>query len=74
MLQVLDTAYVQVLNGFGLFCLQNRSRANIWSSSGDPVRAANDLIALQMTKACADVGLSHQPRRGRDIANRDTGE
>ena len=52
MLQLLDAAYVQVLNGFGVFSsAQTMAQEYLEKNGGDPKRAADDLIAWQMTKA-----------------------
>ena len=60
MLQVLDTAYVQVLNGFGVFpSAESLAREYLEKNAGDPVRAANDLIAWQMTKAATSGFLTN---------------
>ncbi len=52
MLQVLDGAYVQVLNGFGFFpSAEAVAHEYLAKNGGDARRAATDLIGWQMTKA-----------------------
>lgn len=52
MLQVLDGAYTQVLNGFGVFTPADKVAAEYLAKNGnDARRAADDLIGWQMTKA-----------------------
>lgn len=54
MLQVLDGAYTQVLNGFGVFTPADKVAAEYLVKNGnDARRAADDLIGWQMTKAAA---------------------
>lgn len=60
MLQVLDGTYVQVLNGFGIFqSAESMAREYLEKNNGDAARAANDLIAWQMTKAATSGFLSN---------------
>ena len=60
MVQVLDTAYVQVLNGFGVFpSAESLAREYLEKNGGNPERAANDLIAWQMTKAATSGFLTN---------------
>lgn len=52
MLQVLDGAYLQVLNGFGFFpSAEAVAHEYLAKNDGDTSRAAADLIGWQMTKA-----------------------
>ncbi|MFZ5629424.1 MAG: EcsC family protein [Spirochaetota bacterium] len=52
--RLLDTAYAQVLNGFGVFTPAERlAQEYLAQNAGDARRAAADLIGWQMTKAAA---------------------
>lgn len=52
--RLLDAAYIQVLNGFGVFAPAERlAHEYLEQNGGDAQRAASDLIGWQMTRAAA---------------------
>lgn len=60
MRQFLDGAYLQVLNGFGLFpSAADMAREYLEKNAGDPRRAAEDLIVWQTTKAATSGFLTN---------------
>lgn len=60
MRRLLDGAYVQVLNGFGVFTPATElAREYLAKNAGDPHRAAQDLILWQTTKAATSGFLSN---------------
>ncbi|AFM12174.1 EcsC family protein [Turneriella parva] len=60
MLQVLDGAYTQVLNGFGLFpSAEAVAREYLTQNNNDARKAAADLINWQMTKAATSGFLTN---------------
>lgn len=60
MRRLLDSAYIQVLNGFGVFTpAAGLAREYLEKNAGDPHRAAQDLILWQTTKAATSGFLSN---------------
>src|SRR5689334_4538175 len=60
MRRILDGAYVQVLNGFGVFPPAHEvAREYLEKNGGDPRRAAQDLIRWQTTKAATSGFLTN---------------
>ena len=60
MRQVLDGAYTQVINGFGIFPPASEvAKEYLANNGGDAKRAADDLIGWQMTKAATSGFLTN---------------